>query len=43
MTSKRTNNRLTVSVPAAVAEDFDRLAEQAGRSRSELFREMLVV
>jgi metal-responsive CopG/Arc/MetJ family transcriptional regulator len=34
---------ITVSVPPALAEDFDRLAEQEGRNRSELFREMLVV
>ncbi len=34
---------LTVSLPPDSAEDFERIAEQEGRNRSELFREMLRV
>lgn len=34
---------LAVSVPPASADDFDRLAREEGRNRSELFREMLRV
>jgi metal-responsive CopG/Arc/MetJ family transcriptional regulator len=43
MAVNRSTRVITVSVPPALAEDFDRLAEQEGRNRSELFREMLVV
>ncbi len=32
-----------MSVPPEAAEDFDRIAEEEGRNRSELFREMLRV
>ena len=32
-----------MSVPPDTAEDFDRIAENEGRNRSELFREMLRV
>lgn len=41
--AKRTSRVLAVSVPPESAEDFDRLARQEGRNRSELFREMLRV
>lgn len=34
---------LTVSVPPDAAEDFERIADEEGRNRSELFREMLRV
>jgi len=34
---------LTVSVPPDSADDFQRIAEQEGRNKSELFREMLRV
>ena len=34
---------LAVSVPPEVAREFDRVAEQEGRNRSELFREMIRV
>jgi metal-responsive CopG/Arc/MetJ family transcriptional regulator len=43
MTIKRSSRVLTVSVPPDTAEDFDRIAEDEGRNRSELFREMLRV
>ena len=43
MTTKRSSRVLTVSVPPDTAEDFDRIAENEGRNRSELFREMLRV
>ncbi|MBW3664700.1 MAG: ribbon-helix-helix protein, CopG family [Actinobacteria bacterium] len=32
---------LSVSVPPELARDFERLAEEQGRNKSELFREML--
>lgn len=41
--AKRTSRVLAVSVPPESAEDFERLARQEGRNRSELFREMLRV
>lgn len=34
---------LAVSVPPEAARDFERIAEQEGRNKSELFREMLRV
>jgi metal-responsive CopG/Arc/MetJ family transcriptional regulator len=34
---------LAVSVPPEAARDFERVAEEEGRNRSELFREMLRV
>jgi metal-responsive CopG/Arc/MetJ family transcriptional regulator len=40
---KRTSKVLAVSVPPDLARDFERLAEQQGRNKSELFREMLRV
>ncbi len=43
MASKRSTKVITVLVPPATAEDFERLAAQEGRNRSELFREMLDV
>ena len=43
MTAKRSTRVITVSVPPATADDFERLAELEGRNRSELFREMLGV
>lgn len=41
--SKRTSKVLAVSVPPDIARDFEQLAEQQGRNKSELFREMLRV
>jgi metal-responsive CopG/Arc/MetJ family transcriptional regulator len=38
---KRTSKVLAVSVPPETAKDFEALAEQEGRNKSELFREML--
>ena len=43
MVAKRASRVLAVSVPPELAEDFDRIAEDEGRNRSELFREMLRV
>ncbi|MDP9329862.1 MAG: ribbon-helix-helix protein, CopG family [Actinomycetota bacterium] len=43
MPAKRMSRVLTVSLPPDSAEDFERIAEQEGRNRSELFREMLRV
>jgi ribbon-helix-helix CopG family protein len=43
MATKRASRVLTVSVPPETAEDFERIAEDEGRNRSELFREMLRV
>jgi metal-responsive CopG/Arc/MetJ family transcriptional regulator len=40
---KRTSEVLAVSVPPEAARDFRRIAEQEGRNKSELFREMLRV
>ncbi|HSL66573.1 MAG TPA: ribbon-helix-helix protein, CopG family [Actinomycetota bacterium] len=34
---------MAVSVPPESAEDFERIARQEGRNKSELFREMLRV
>lgn len=34
---------LAVSVPPEAAQDFERIAEQEGRNKSELFREMLKI
>ncbi len=39
--TKRASRVLAVSVPPESADDFDRIARQEGRNRSELFREML--
>lgn len=41
--SQRTSKVLSVSVPPELARDFERLAEQQGGNKSELFREMLRV
>jgi metal-responsive CopG/Arc/MetJ family transcriptional regulator len=38
---KRTSKVLAVSVPPEIAKDFEALAEQEGRNKSEMFREML--
>lgn len=43
MATKRTSRVLTVSVPPESAADFERIAEEEGRNKSELFREMLRV
>ena len=43
MATKRTTRVLTVSLPPHAAEDFERIAAEEGRNRSELFREMLRV
>jgi metal-responsive CopG/Arc/MetJ family transcriptional regulator len=40
---KRPSRVLSVSVPPDAAKDFDRIARQEGRNKSELFREMLRV
>jgi metal-responsive CopG/Arc/MetJ family transcriptional regulator len=40
---KRESKVLAVSVPPQVAADFDGLAEEEGRNKSEMFREMLRV
>jgi metal-responsive CopG/Arc/MetJ family transcriptional regulator len=40
---KRSSKVLAVSVPPEAARDFERIAEQEGRNKSELFREMLRV
>ncbi len=39
--AKRTSKVLAVSVPPETAKDFEDLAEQEGRNKSEMFREML--
>lgn len=39
----RSSKVLAVSVPPESARDFERIAEEEGRNRSELFREMLRV
>jgi metal-responsive CopG/Arc/MetJ family transcriptional regulator len=43
MATKRTSRVLAVSVPPEAANDFERIADQEGRNKSELFREMLRV
>lgn len=40
---KRSSKVLAVSVPPEAAEEFERLAGDEGRNKSELFREMLRV
>ena len=40
---ERSSKVLAVSVPPEAAADFERLAEEEGRNKSELFREMLRV
>jgi metal-responsive CopG/Arc/MetJ family transcriptional regulator len=40
---KRPSKVLSVSVPPDAAKDFERIARQEGRNKSELFREMLRV
>ena len=39
----RPSKVLSVSLPPDAAKDFERIAEQEGRNKSELFREMLRV
>jgi metal-responsive CopG/Arc/MetJ family transcriptional regulator len=41
MATRRTSRVVAVSVPPESAAAFERLAEQEGRNKSELFREML--
>ena len=41
MATGRTSRVVAVSVPPESAADFERLAQQEGRNKSELFREML--
>jgi metal-responsive CopG/Arc/MetJ family transcriptional regulator len=41
MTARRASRVVTVSLPPDAAEDFERIAKDEGRNRSELFREML--
>ena len=40
---ERSSRVLAVSVPPETARDFERIADEEGRNRSELFREMLRV
>lgn len=40
---KRASKVLAVSLPPESAKDFERIAEEEGRNKSELFREMLRV
>jgi metal-responsive CopG/Arc/MetJ family transcriptional regulator len=39
--TKRSSKVLAVSVPPETAKDFEALAAQEGRNKSEMFREML--
>lgn len=41
--TKRSSRVIAVSMPPESAEDFERIADQEGRNKSELFREMLRV
>jgi metal-responsive CopG/Arc/MetJ family transcriptional regulator len=43
MAVKRSTKVLAVSVPPEAALEFERIAEEEGRNKSELFREMLRV
>jgi len=43
MALRRSTRVLTVSVPPQTAEDFEKIADEEGRNKSELFREMLRV
>jgi metal-responsive CopG/Arc/MetJ family transcriptional regulator len=43
MATRRSSRVLTVSVPPEAAEDFEEIAADEGRNKSELFREMLRV
>ena len=43
MSGKRATLIVSVSVPPEAASDFERIAKQEGRNKSELFREMLRV
>lgn len=43
MKAKRATKILAVSVPPEAARDFERTAQDEGRNKSELFREMLRV
>ena len=43
MAVRRSSRVLTVSVPPETAEDFEQIADEEGRNKSELFREMLRV
>lgn len=40
---KRSSKVLAVSLPPDSAKEFDRIAKEEGRNKSELFREMLRV
>jgi metal-responsive CopG/Arc/MetJ family transcriptional regulator len=41
--TKRASRVIAVSVPPESAQDFERIAREEGRNKSELFREMLRV
>jgi metal-responsive CopG/Arc/MetJ family transcriptional regulator len=43
MATQRKSRVLAVSVPPEAAKDFERIADEEGRNKSELFREMLRV
>ena len=43
MTARRSSKVLSVSVPPDAADEFERIAGNEGRNKSELFREMLRV
>ena len=40
---KRVSRVLSVSVPPEIAKEFELIAQQEGRNKSELFREMVQV
>lgn len=40
---RRSSKVLAVSVPPDAAKDFERIAKEEGRNKSELFRQMLQV
>lgn len=40
---KRTTKIITFSVPPEAVREFDDIAQQEGRNKSEMFREMLLV
>ena len=40
MSGKRGRLAITISIPPAVAKEYDRIAHALAKNRSELFREM---
>lgn len=43
MAIRRSSRVVTVSIPPGAARDFERIADEEGRNKSELFRETLRV